>query len=46
MTWEVEYTDQFGEWWDTLQAEEQEAITVVPIADDLYDDHLREISTD
>jgi hypothetical protein len=27
MTWEVEYTDQFGEWWDNLVAEEQEAVT-------------------
>jgi hypothetical protein len=27
MTWEVEYTDQFGEWWDTLAEEEQEAVT-------------------
>ena len=27
MAWEVEYTDQFGEWWDKLAEEEQEAIT-------------------
>ena len=27
MTWEVEYTDQFGEWWDRLGEEEQEAVT-------------------
>jgi hypothetical protein len=27
MTWEVEYTDQFGEWWDNLAEEEQEAVT-------------------
>lgn len=26
MTWEVEYTDQFGDWWATLTAEQQEAI--------------------
>jgi hypothetical protein len=24
--WEVEYTDEFSEWWDTLSLEEQEAI--------------------
>jgi hypothetical protein len=24
--WTVEYTDQFGEWWDTLTAEDQQAI--------------------
>lgn len=29
MTWEVEYTDQFGEWWDDLAAEEQDAVTAV-----------------
>ena len=23
MAWEVEYTDEFGQWWDTLSAEEQ-----------------------
>jgi len=27
MAWEVEYTDQFGEWWDNLAEEEQEAVT-------------------
>jgi hypothetical protein len=24
--WEVEYTDQFGAWWDTLTQEEQAAV--------------------
>jgi hypothetical protein len=24
--WDVEYTDQFGEWWDGLNHEEQDAI--------------------
>ncbi|TAJ20530.1 MAG: diaminopimelate decarboxylase [Dehalococcoidia bacterium] len=27
MTWDVEYTDQFGEWWATITAEQQEAVT-------------------
>jgi len=27
MAWEVEYTDQFGEWWENLAEEEQEAVT-------------------
>src|SRR5579871_816146 len=27
MAWEVEYTDQFREWWDDLGEEEQEAVT-------------------
>jgi hypothetical protein len=27
MEWEVEYTDEFGEWWNGLTQGEQEAIT-------------------
>jgi hypothetical protein len=27
MDWEVEYTDQFGDWWDGLTKDEQEAVT-------------------
>jgi hypothetical protein len=27
MTLEVEYTNQFGEWWDKLAEDDQEAIT-------------------
>ena len=26
MSWNVEYTDQFGEWWDQLSEAEQESI--------------------
>lgn len=26
MTWEVEYTDEFGEWWEKLSEEEQESV--------------------
>jgi hypothetical protein len=26
MRWEVEYTDEFGEWWSTLSAAEQESL--------------------
>ena len=26
MQWEVEYTDEFGEWWDSLSEEEQISI--------------------
>ena len=29
MAWEVEYTDEFGEWWDILSEDEQEDITAV-----------------
>jgi len=25
--WEVEYTDEFGEWWKTLNADEQDSVT-------------------
>ncbi len=28
MSWEVEYTDEFERWWDTLALEEQAAIDV------------------
>ena len=27
MVWTVEYTDQFGDWWETLAIEEQRAVT-------------------
>lgn len=26
MSWEVEYTDEFGQWWEGLSEEEQESI--------------------
>ena len=26
MQWEVEYTDEFGEWWDSLSEEEQTSL--------------------
>lgn len=26
MAWEVEFTDEFGEWWDNLSVEEQESV--------------------
>ena len=28
MTWDVEYTDEFGEWWGTLDESEQDSIAV------------------
>ncbi len=28
MTWDIEYTDEFGEWWERLSAEEQESVAV------------------
>lgn len=29
MTWNVEYTDEFGDWWSTLDENEQDSIAVV-----------------
>jgi len=29
MAWEVEYTDEFGDWWDTLEADAQDAIDTI-----------------
>jgi hypothetical protein len=29
MTWEVEYTDEFGEWWEGLTEAEQEDVAAV-----------------
>ena len=28
MAWEVEYTDEFGVWWDTLSVDQQNAVSV------------------
>jgi hypothetical protein len=28
MAWEVEYTDEFGEWWETLDEGEQDSVAV------------------
>ncbi len=28
MTWDVEYTDEFGAWWHTLKEAEQESVDV------------------
>jgi hypothetical protein len=28
MNWDVEYTDEFGEWWHTLEADLQDSIAV------------------
>jgi len=26
--WDVEFTDEFGEWWDALSEDEQDSLTV------------------
>jgi hypothetical protein len=28
MKWEIEYTDEFGEWWEALSQDEQDSIAV------------------
>ena len=28
MIWEVEYTDEFGEWWESLDEQEQDSVAV------------------
>ena len=28
MEWDVEYTDEFGSWWETLSEKEQTAVAV------------------
>ena len=28
MAWDVEYTDEFGDWWESLSADEQESVAV------------------
>ncbi|MEW5916231.1 MAG: type II toxin-antitoxin system RelE/ParE family toxin [Gemmatimonadota bacterium] len=28
MAWDVEYTDQFGEWWESLTEDEQDSVAV------------------
>ncbi len=29
MTWDVEYTDEFGDWWNSITEHEQEDITAI-----------------
>lgn len=29
MGWEVEYTDEFGEWWDRLDEDEQDSVAAI-----------------
>jgi hypothetical protein len=43
--WEVEYTDDFGAWWDTLSEAEHEAVTFsvnLLRQDKIYDQYLKE----
>lgn len=54
MSWGVEYTDEFGDWWSTLSEAEQKSLAAsagddrwydvnVPVADRLYDEHLEQL---
>jgi hypothetical protein len=38
--WGVEYTDEFENWWESLDEDEQESITYVPLADKIYEAHI------
>lgn len=44
--WEVEYTDQFEQWWATLAVDQRSRTSVAVdllIPDDLYDQHLADL---
>ena len=51
MSWDVEYTNEFGDWWGTLSEAEQESLAAsvqlldihVPVADRLYEEHLEQL---
>ena len=54
MAYDVEYTNEFGEWWEVLSegelliggcksGDKRFYEKIVPIADDLYDTHLEEL---
>jgi hypothetical protein len=40
MAWVVEFTDEFGEWWDTLTEGEQDAVDVVVRLLEVHGPHL------
>lgn len=39
-SWEVEYTDEFEEWWDTLDEDEQDSVTAVVALLEIHGPHL------
>ena len=51
MSWEVEHTDEFGQWWQTLFESQQDAVAArvelleeyVPVADALYHERREEL---
>jgi hypothetical protein len=36
MSWSIEYTDEFGEWWNELSENQQEDFTAIGIADGIW----------
>lgn len=50
MQWVVEYTDEFGIWWEELDNAEQVDVAayvtmgMIPLADALYQTHLQELN--
>jgi len=49
VSWNVEYTNEFGDWWRLLTEREQEDIDnrfykrMIPVADRLYDEYIDEL---
>jgi hypothetical protein len=41
MAWEVEYTDEFGEWWENLDGDEQESLYAAVILLETLGTNLR-----
>jgi hypothetical protein len=41
MAWEVEFSDEFGKWWDSLTGNDRWYEDFVPVADSIYDRHLQ-----
>lgn len=41
MSWQIEYTDEFGQWWDTLNWDEQERIDAAVVMLESYGPYLR-----
>jgi hypothetical protein len=41
--WDIEFTDEFGEWWDGLSEDEQESLTVGVKLLQVLDEHLQQL---
>jgi hypothetical protein len=47
MKWDVEYTDEFGDWWAGLGGDKtgdgRWYVVHIPLADRLYDEHIEQL---